>query len=60
MTSEKLLCIDRVRDVWSRTIHGLSVGCVWHIGLVSPVKCTSIRITVTLGDEYRLYVAIST
>jgi hypothetical protein len=42
---ERLLCIDRVRYVWSGTICGLSVGCVWHVGPVSPAGCTSIRIT---------------
>jgi hypothetical protein len=27
MTREGLLCVDRVRYIWSGTIHGLSVGC---------------------------------
>jgi hypothetical protein len=39
--------VDRVRYVWSGTIHGLSVGCVWR----TPAGCTLIRITMTLGYE---------
>jgi hypothetical protein len=35
---ERLLCVDRVRYVWSRIIHGLSVGCVWHVGQVFPCR----------------------
>jgi hypothetical protein len=42
VTRERLLCIDRMRYVWSRTIRGLSVGCVWCVGQVSPTRCTSI------------------
>jgi hypothetical protein len=51
MTRERLLCVDHVRYVWSRTIHRLSVGCVWRVGRVSPTGCTSIRIAATLGYE---------
>jgi hypothetical protein len=50
-THEKLLYTDYVRYVWSGTIRELSVGCVWCVGLVPPVGCTSIRITVTLEYE---------
>jgi hypothetical protein len=35
---EILLCVDRVRYVWSGTIRGLSVGCVWHVGWVFPCR----------------------
>jgi hypothetical protein len=38
MTRERLLCIDCVRYVWSGTIHGLSVGCVWRAGRVLPCR----------------------
>jgi hypothetical protein len=48
---ERMLCIDRVRYVFSGTIRELSEGCVWHVGQVSAVGCTSIWITVTLGYE---------
>jgi hypothetical protein len=48
---ERLLCVGRVRYVWSGTIRGLRVGCVWHVGQVFPTGCTSIRIIVTLGYE---------
>jgi hypothetical protein len=51
MTRERLLYTDHMRYVWSRTIHGLSVGCMWCVGLVSPVGCISIQITTTLGYE---------
>jgi hypothetical protein len=40
--SERLLRVDHVRYVWSRTISGPSVGCVWRVGQVSPIGCTSI------------------
>jgi hypothetical protein len=33
-TRERLLCIDHMRYVWSGTIRGLSMGCVWCVGLV--------------------------
>jgi hypothetical protein len=39
---ERFLCVDCVRCVWSRIIHGLSVGCVWRGGRVSPAGYTSI------------------
>jgi hypothetical protein len=45
-------------DVWSRTIHELSLESVL-IGF-SPVGCTSIQITATLRYEYRLFVAVIT
>jgi hypothetical protein len=48
---ERLLCVDRVRYIWSGTIRRLSVGCMWRVGRVSPVGCTSIRIAATLGYE---------
>jgi hypothetical protein len=51
LASERLLCVDRMRYVWSGTICGLSVGCVWHVGLVSHAGCISIRIVTTLGYE---------
>jgi hypothetical protein len=35
-TRKRLLCIDHVRYVWSGTIHGLSVGCLWCVGLDFP------------------------
>jgi hypothetical protein len=47
----RLLCVDHMRYVWSGTILGLNVGCVWHVGWVSPAECTLIRIAVTLGYE---------
>jgi hypothetical protein len=37
-TRERLLCIDRMRYVWSRTIRGLSMGCVWRVGQVFPCR----------------------
>jgi hypothetical protein len=48
---ERLLCVDHMRYVWSGTIHGLSVGCVWRVGRVFPAGCTSIRIDATLRYE---------
>jgi hypothetical protein len=42
VTHERLLYVDHVRYVWSETIRRLSVGCVWCIGRVSLVGCTSI------------------
>jgi hypothetical protein len=48
---EMLLYVDRVRYVWSWTIHGLSVESVWRVGRFSPTGCTSIRIAATLGYE---------
>jgi hypothetical protein len=35
---ERLLYVDRVRYVWSYTIHGLSVKNVWRVGRVFPCK----------------------
>jgi hypothetical protein len=37
-TRERLLCVDHVRYVWSETIRGLSMGCVWHVGRVFPYR----------------------
>jgi hypothetical protein len=51
MTRERLLYIDRMRYVWSGIIHGLSVGCVWHVSWVFTTGCISIQIIVTLGYE---------
>jgi hypothetical protein len=48
---ERLLCVDHVGYICSRTIHRLSVGCVWRVGQVSPAGCISIRIVATLGYE---------
>jgi hypothetical protein len=50
-THERLLYMDHVRYVWPGYICGPSMGCVWYVGRVSPVGCTSIRIVVTLGHE---------
>jgi hypothetical protein len=33
VTHERLLCIDHV---WSGTLRGLSLGCVWRVGQVFP------------------------
>jgi hypothetical protein len=41
MTCERLLYVDHMRYVWSRTIRGVLVGFF-------PAGCTSIRIAVTL------------
>jgi hypothetical protein len=60
MTHERLLYAVHVRYVWPRAIRGLSVECVWRVDQVSPTGCTLIRITVTLGYEYHLFVAVST
>jgi hypothetical protein len=49
-----------MRYVWSGTICGLIMGCVWRVGWVSLVGCTLIRIAVTLGYEYCLFVAVVT
>jgi hypothetical protein len=57
---ERLLCVDHVRYVLSGTIRGLSVGCVWRLGRVSPAGCTSIRIDTTLRYEYHLFVTVIT
>jgi hypothetical protein len=35
---ERLLCINHIRCVWSGTIRGLSVGCVWCVGRVFPCR----------------------
>jgi hypothetical protein len=35
---ERLLCVDHTRYVWSVTIRGLSVGCVWCVGQVFPYR----------------------
>jgi hypothetical protein len=51
MTHKRLLYTDHVRHVWSRTIHGLSMGCVWRADWVFPTGCTLIQIAVTLGYE---------
>jgi hypothetical protein len=42
VTCERLLCFDHVRYVWSGTIRGLSVGCAWRVGQVSPAGYISI------------------
>jgi hypothetical protein len=34
--SERLLCVDHVRYIWSGTIRGLGVECVWRVGRVFP------------------------
>jgi hypothetical protein len=34
-----LLCSNRVRYVWSGVIYELSMGCMWHVGQVSPTRC---------------------
>jgi hypothetical protein len=49
-----------MRYVWSRTIHELSMGCVWCVGRVSFAGCTSIQVAVTIGYEYRWFVAVIT
>jgi hypothetical protein len=51
VASERLLCADRMRYVWSGTIRGLRVESMWHVGQIFPTGCTSIRIAVTLGYE---------
>jgi hypothetical protein len=51
MASERLLCANHVRCIWSRTKRGLSMGSMWCVGQVSPAGCTSIRITATLRYE---------
>jgi hypothetical protein len=33
--SERFLCTDRVRYIWSETIRGLSVGNMWRVCHVS-------------------------
>ena len=38
VTRERLLCVDHVRYIWSGTIRGLSVGCVWCAGRVFPCR----------------------
>jgi hypothetical protein len=58
-TSERLPT-QTMGDVWPGTIHKSSMEIVWHIDRVFPCGCTSIRITVTLGYEYRLFVAVIT
>jgi hypothetical protein len=35
---EGLLYVDHVIYVWSWTIHGLSVGSVWHVGWIFPYR----------------------
>jgi hypothetical protein len=35
---ERLLCIDHMRYVWFGTLRELSVGCMWHVGQVSPSR----------------------
>jgi hypothetical protein len=56
-TSE-MLPMQTMGGVWFGTIRESSVKSVL-IGF-SPVGCTSIRITVTLGYEYRLFAVIIT
>jgi hypothetical protein len=56
-TSERLP-MQTTGDVWSGAIRKLSMESVL-IGF-SPAWCTSIRITTTLGYEYRLFVAVIT
>jgi hypothetical protein len=48
---ERLLYTYHMRYIWSGTIRGLSVGCVWHVSRVFLAGCTSIRIAATLGYE---------
>jgi hypothetical protein len=57
-THERLLCVDHMRYVWLIVIRGLSAGSVWDVGQVSLAGCISIRITATLGYEYRLFAAV--
>jgi hypothetical protein len=33
-----MLCVDRMRYVWSGTIHRLRVGYVWHVGQIFPCR----------------------
>jgi hypothetical protein len=33
---KRLLYVDHMRHVWSGTIRGLSEGCVWRVGRISP------------------------
>jgi hypothetical protein len=47
-------------DVWSGTICESSMESVCVLIGFSPVGCTSIRIAVTLGYEYRLFVTVIT
>jgi hypothetical protein len=35
---ERLLCVYRVRYIWSGTIYGLSMGCVWCVGRIFPYR----------------------
>jgi hypothetical protein len=41
-------------------IRGPSMGCMWRIGQVSLVGCTSIRITWLSDMSNRLFVAVNT
>jgi hypothetical protein len=58
-TSERLPTWT-TEDVWSETIRESSMESVWCVDWISPVRCILIRITVTLGYEYRLFAAIIT
>jgi hypothetical protein len=48
-TIKRFLYVDHARYVWLRVIHRPSVECMWCVDRVSPVGCTLIRISVTLG-----------
>jgi hypothetical protein len=41
MTHKGLLCVDRVRYVWSWTIHELSMGCMWRVGQIFSYRVYS-------------------
>jgi hypothetical protein len=58
-TSERLPT-RTTRDVWSGTIRESSMESIGVLIGFSPAGCRSIRIGVTLGYEYRLFVAVST
>jgi hypothetical protein len=58
--SERLLCADRMRYIWSETIRGLSVGNMWrvyHVSLQGVHQFESPRLSDMSNP---LFVAIST
>jgi hypothetical protein len=38
VTCERLLCVDRVRYVWCRTIRKLIIGCMWLVDRGFPYR----------------------
>jgi hypothetical protein len=55
----RLLCVDCIKYIWSRTIRGLSMGCMWHVGQVFLQGVQWFKSPRLSDMSNRLFVAVS-